>query len=96
MRCLGLKWVSMLLLVPVPWSRRVWALPFLTALCWPAAQAKRRRPKTSVDGVRQPRQQVRRWLPKRRLVLGVDGGFAAVAVALACVKRQVIMVSHRR
>ena len=34
-RCFGLKWVSMMLLVPVPWSRRVWALPFLTALCWP-------------------------------------------------------------
>jgi DDE superfamily endonuclease len=31
--CFGLKWVSMMLLVPVPWSRRVWALPFLTALC---------------------------------------------------------------
>ena len=27
----GLKWVSMMLWVPVPWSRRVWALPFLTA-----------------------------------------------------------------
>src|ERR687888_641167 len=35
-RCFGLKWVAMMLLVPVPWSRRVWALPFLTALCWPA------------------------------------------------------------
>src|SRR5262245_55887653 len=31
-RCFGLKWVSMMLLVQVPWSRRVWALPFLTAL----------------------------------------------------------------
>jgi hypothetical protein len=30
-RCFGLTWVSMMLLVPVPWSRRVWALPFLTA-----------------------------------------------------------------
>src|ERR671923_1752706 len=35
-RCFGLKWVSMMLLVPVPWSRRVWALPFLTTLCRPA------------------------------------------------------------
>jgi hypothetical protein len=47
----------------------VWALPFLTAWCWPAAKAKRRRPKTSVDGVRQMMKQVRRWLPGRRLVL---------------------------
>ena len=28
--CFGLKWVAMMLLVRVPWSRRVWALPFLT------------------------------------------------------------------
>src|SRR5919109_408296 len=42
-RCFGLKWVAMMLLVPVPWSRRAWALPFLTALCWPAAQGGQRR-----------------------------------------------------
>jgi hypothetical protein len=48
-RCFGLKWVSMMLLVPVPWSRRVWALPLLTALCWPAEQSTRRRHKISVD-----------------------------------------------
>ena len=73
--CFGLKWVAMMLLVPVPWSQRVWALPFLTALCWPAAKAKRRRHKTSVDWVRQMMKQVRRWLPGRRLVLVVDGRF---------------------
>src|SRR5918998_1143481 len=37
-RCFGLKWVSMMLLVAVPWSQRVWALPCLTARCWPADQ----------------------------------------------------------
>jgi hypothetical protein len=94
--CFGLKWVAMMLLVPVPWSRRVWALPFLTALCWPAEQSGRRRHKTSIDWVRQMMQQVRRWLPDRRLVLVVDGGFAAVSLALACVKQQVAMVSRLR
>jgi hypothetical protein len=95
-RCFGLKWVSMMLLVPVPWSRRVWALPFLTALCWPTEQGKRRRHKTSIDWVRQMMQQVRRWLPGRRLVLVVDGGFAAVSLALACVKHRMAMVSRLR
>ena len=28
----GLRWVSMMLLVSLPWSDRVWALPFLTVL----------------------------------------------------------------
>src|SRR6266705_969558 len=95
-RCFGLKWVSIMLLVPVPWSRRVWALPFLTALCWAEKKRGTRRHKTSVDWVRQLMKQVRRWLLGRRLVLVVDGGFAAVSLALACVKSQVVMVSRLR
>src|SRR5919107_1268896 len=27
----GLRWLSLMLLVPIPWAGRVWALPFLTA-----------------------------------------------------------------
>jgi DDE superfamily endonuclease len=94
--CFGLKWVSMMLLVPVPWSRRVWALPFLPTLCWPAEPGSQRRHKTSVDWVRQMMKQVRRWLPGHLLVLVVDGGFAAVSLALACVKHHVTMVSRLR
>ena len=86
----------MMLLVPVPWSQRVWALPFLTALGWPAEKGSQRRHKTSVDWVRQMMKQVRRWLPGRRLVLVVDGGFAAVSLALACAKQHVTMVSRLR
>jgi hypothetical protein len=40
--------------------------------------------------------QVRRWLPGRPLVLVVAGGFAAVSLALACMKSQVTMVSRLR
>jgi hypothetical protein len=28
----GLRWVCLMLLVPIPWAGRTWALPFLTAL----------------------------------------------------------------
>jgi hypothetical protein len=28
----GLRWLSLMLLVPIPWAGRVWALPFLAAL----------------------------------------------------------------
>src|SRR5262249_18263747 len=95
-RCFGLKWVSMMLLVPGPWSRRGWALPFLTTLCWPAEKAKRRRHKTSIDWVRQMMQQAPRWLPGRRLVRVGDGGFAAVSLALACVKSHVVIIPRLR
>jgi hypothetical protein len=95
-KCFGLKWVAMMLLVPVPWAQRVWALPFLTGLCWPPQSRHKRRHKTSVDWVRQMLKQTRRWLPGRLLVLVVDGGFAAVALARTCVDSQVTMVSRLR
>ena len=28
----GLRWLSLMLLAPVPWAGRIWALPFLTTL----------------------------------------------------------------
>jgi len=95
-RCFGLKWVSMQVLVRVPWSTRVWALPFLSVLCWPKDKSGKRRHKTSVDLVRQMMCQVRRWLPARMIVMVVDGGFAAVSLALACRKQDVVMVSRMR
>jgi DDE superfamily endonuclease len=95
-RCFGLKWVARLRLVPVPWSRRVGARPFLTALCRPAEQARPHRHQTSGDWVRQRMKHARRWLPGRRLVLVVAGGFAAVSLALAGVTSKVAMVSRLR
>lgn len=47
----GLRWVSMMLLVEVPFSGRVWALPFLTVLATSKKtdQAQGRHHKTSID-----------------------------------------------
>ena len=28
----GLRWLSLMLLIEIPWAQRVWALPFLTVL----------------------------------------------------------------
>ena len=41
-------------------------------------------------------KQGRRWLPRQRLVLVVDGGLAALALALACANNRVVMVSRLR
>jgi hypothetical protein len=82
----GVRWVSMMLLVNVPWSKRVWALPFLTVLAAHAKtnQAHGKRHKTSIDWVGQMIAQVRRWLPQRQLVLLTDGGLIAVKLGLRC------------
>jgi hypothetical protein len=82
----GLRWVSMMLLVPLPWSKRVWALPFLTVLAAHEKSnlAQGKRHKTSIDWVQQMTSQVRRWLPQRPLVLVTDGGLIAVRLGLRC------------
>jgi DDE superfamily endonuclease len=95
-KCFGLKWIALMVLVPVPWSQRVWALPFLTALSWPAGSSRRPTHKTSIDWTRQMVLQVRRWLPERRLILVLDGGFAAVDLARACQRHQVTMICRLR
>ena len=92
----GLKGVALMGRVPVPWAQRVWALPFWTVRCWPPKSPHQGRHKTRVDWVGQMMKQARRWLPKRLLVLVVDGGFAAVALALACRESQVVRVSRLR
>lgn len=84
----GLRWVSMMLLVHVPWSKRVWALPFLSLLAphQKTNQSLGKRHKTSIDWVQQMTSQVRRWLPQHRLVLLTDGGLIAVRLGLRCTR----------
>lgn len=70
----GLRWVSLMLLAPIPWAARHWALPFLTALA-PSeryAHDHGRRQKTLSDWGWQLIVQVRRWLPDRALVVVAD------------------------
>src|SRR5882724_8722678 len=87
---------AMLRLVPGPWRQRGGAWPCLTALCWPAQPGGRRRHKIRRDWGRQLRQPGRRWRPGPRLVVVVDGGGAAGALALAGVTHPVGLVSRRR
>lgn len=76
----GLRWLCMMLLVPIPWAARVWALPFFTALCpsqrYHDKQGKRH--KTLTDWARQMVKQVARWLPGRQIVIVADSTFAAL------------------
>jgi len=82
----GLRWVCLMLLVPIPWAARVWALPFLTALA-PSERydrVRRRRHKTLTDWARQVLGQVRRWLPERALVVVADSSYAAIELLAYC------------
>src|SRR5438128_3420673 len=76
----ALRWVSLMLLVPVPWAGRTWALPFLSVLA-PSErydQEHNQRHKAMTDWARQMVRVVHRWCPARRLVLVGDTAYAAL------------------
>lgn len=76
----GLRWVSLMLLTPIPWTRRIWALPFLTVLS-PSERydhQRGRRPRTLLDRARQAVWLLRHWLPARELVVVGDSTYAAL------------------
>jgi len=76
----GLRWLTLMLLVPIPFAQRVWALPFLTILA-PSEryyEGKVRAPKKLTDWMRQALLQIRRWSPKRTLVFVADSSYAVI------------------
>jgi len=77
----GLRWLSLMLLAPIPWAKRTWALPFLTCLA-PSerySQGRVRGHKKLTDWGRQMILQLRRWLPGRTLVIVADSSFAVIS-----------------
>ena len=85
----GLRWLSVMLLAPIPWAGRVWALPVLTTLA-PNAQsaaAHGRRHKPLTTWARQLLRQLARWCqqlaPGRARVLVADQSFAALDLLVA-------------
>jgi DDE superfamily endonuclease len=78
----GLRWLSLMLLVPIPWAERVWALPFLTVLAPSERYHQERglRHKKLTDWARQMLLLVRRWVPERALVIVTDSSFSVITL----------------
>jgi hypothetical protein len=82
----GLRWSCLMLLVPIPWAARTWALPIVTALA-PSERYNRthhRRHKTVTDWARQLLLVVRRWWPDRPLVAVADSTYATLPLLARC------------
>jgi hypothetical protein len=93
----GLRWLSLMLLVEIPWAGRVWALPFLTALC-PSERYHKERGRTHQKLTERARQMlllVKRWLPEREVVVVAESSFAALEL-LDAVRKQVCVITRLR
>ncbi len=82
----GLRWVCLMLLVPVPWAGRVWALPFLSVLAPSERYAKERgkRHKKITEWAWQLLLLVRRWWPERQIVAVADSTYASLKLLDRC------------
>src|SRR5499427_2319968 len=76
----GLRWLACMLLTPIAWAQRVWALPFLTVLC-PSERfyvQRGRRHQTLLERAWQSIRVVRRWVPGHEVACVADSSFAAL------------------
>jgi DDE superfamily endonuclease len=93
----GLRWLSLMVMVPIPFIRRRWALPFLTVLApskrWSTERGRRHKKLT--DWGRQAILQTKRWLPRRAIVFVADSSFAAFDL-IASVRKHVCFVTRLR
>jgi hypothetical protein len=76
----GLRWLACMVLVPLSWADRVWALPFLTVLCpserFYEQRARRHQPLT--ERAWQMIRLIVRWLPDREIACVADSSFAVL------------------
>src|SRR5271170_1674613 len=93
----GLRWLSLAVMLPVPFAGQRWALPFLTVLAPSArwSEAQGRRHKALTDWAKQAILQTKRWLPDRRVVVVADSGFSALEL-IAAVRRHVCLITRLR
>lgn len=89
----GLRWLSFMVLTPVPWTRLMKALPVLTLLA-PSERADHqagRRHKLLTDWSRQGALQLCRWLPGRTIIFVGDSSFAVHELAHAITRRATLI-----
>ena len=89
----GLRWLSFMVLTPVPWTRLIKALPVLTLLA-PSERSNRKRGcrhKLLTDWARQGALQLCRWLPGRRIIFIGDSSFAVHELAHAITRRATLI-----
>jgi hypothetical protein len=76
----GLRWLGCMLLTPIAWANRVWALPCLTVLC-PSERFYAQRGRchqTLLERAWQIIHLVQRWWPSRESVFVADSSCAAL------------------
>lgn len=79
-KCSGLRWIVVMVLCPIGWANRIWALPFLTVLSPSKRYYEQRgkRHKKLSDWTRQICLLLSRWLPDFQLIMVGDAAYSII------------------
>jgi hypothetical protein len=103
----GLNWLVCAIHIKLPWSNRLWALPFLSILMPPKNPlssslneydlSKKKAHKTMTQWTCQVAMLLRIWLgPSKKIWIAVDNAFATYALANCCIDSGVVLISRMR
>lgn len=97
-KCTGLKWIVLSLLIAFPWSTRSFALPIFCVLRRPENHPKNanRKTRSGTDLLCQMLMVIRRWYPDLSLTLLGDGDYARVKLCTVCQKLMIGLVARMR
>lgn len=97
-KCFGLKWIVLSILVRFPWSHRHFALPIFCVLRKPEdhPQNLKRKTRSGTDLICQMLMVIRRWFPKLTITLLGDGDYARVKLCEVCKRLNIKLISRMR
>jgi len=97
-KCTGLKWTVLSMLIRFPWTKRHFALPIFCVLRKPEDHPKnlKRHTRTGTDLICQMLMVIRRWFPDLGIVLLGDGDYARVKLCNICKKLSITLISRMR
>lgn len=84
-KCSGLRWICVMLLTPISWANRIWALPFLTILAPSQRYYQKigKAHKKLTDWARQIALQLRRWAPDFQIIIVADNSYSVIELLAA-------------
>jgi len=94
----GLRWISVMLLTPISWAHRIWALPILTVLA-PSQryyEQRGRQHKTLLERALQALKVLKSWLPHHRVVAVGDNSYSAIDFLHGCQQTGVTFITRLR
>ena len=96
-KCSGLRWVCVMLLTPISWAQRLWALPFLSILAPSERYNKQRgkKHKKLSDWSLQIAKVINRWFSDFKCIVVADGSYAVMELLSQVCQFQTWIVRFR-